>query len=182
MRGVACADPPCQCRSLLLGVTSVADRTSAIEAMRSWPRRNETRGATSGEYRPCTRPFPPPPCRAHVPDGPACACPRWSIVKRCGIDSRVGPKSRVRSGPPREHGGPERGAHSSYARLRLNNLTMPCGHIPRGPVSSVNAWPPPSPSSVGAELDGVLGRCLWLHVESCLNQRRAIEALAQLLP
>jgi len=60
MRGVACADPQYQCRSLLLGVTSVADRTSAIQAIRSWPRRNETRCATSGEYRTCKRPFPPP--------------------------------------------------------------------------------------------------------------------------
>src|SRR2546429_4193522 len=60
MRGVACADPQYQCRSLLLGVTSVADRTSAIQAIRSWPRRNETRCATSGEYRTCQRPFPPP--------------------------------------------------------------------------------------------------------------------------
>ena len=60
MQGGAGADPHGQCRSLLLGVTSSADRTSALQARRSWPRRNETHCATRGEYRTCQRPFPPP--------------------------------------------------------------------------------------------------------------------------
>src|SRR5207247_1711332 len=50
----------------------------------------------------------------HAPE--ASSCRRGRIEKRGGIASRVGPKSRVRSGLPREQIGPERGGHSSYAR------------------------------------------------------------------
>jgi len=37
-------------------------------------------------------------------DGICCQRPR--TVKRCGIDSRVGPRSRARSGLPKRQGGP----------------------------------------------------------------------------
>ena len=58
-------------------------------------------------------------------DGICCQPP--TIVKRCGIDSRVGPKSRVRSGPPKRRIGGNRtrkvlsAAWSQYHPQQLDN-------------------------------------------------------------
>jgi hypothetical protein len=60
------------------------------------------------------------------PDG--ICCQRRSTAKRWGIDSKVGPKLQVRSGPPKGWVGPGRGARLPDERLSLNNLTKPIPH------------------------------------------------------
>src|SRR5262245_45640894 len=52
-------------------------------------------------------------------------CPRRSIAKRWGIDSRVGPKLQVRSGPLNGWVGPGKGTRLPDERLSLNTLTKP---------------------------------------------------------
>src|SRR5262245_57976406 len=54
-------------------------------------------------------------------------CPRRSIAMRWGIDSSVGPKLQVRSGPLNGWVGPGRGIRLPDERLSLNNLTKPSG-------------------------------------------------------
>src|SRR5262249_16254342 len=67
--------------------------------------------------------------------------PRRSTAQRWGSDSRVGPKSQVRSGRPKGWIGPGRDTRLLDEHLSLNNLTKPCGRIVPSSASGMASMP-----------------------------------------